>query len=161
MKTILEIAKELGVTKQAVYKRFKGKLYAEVFPFVHTKDNTTYIEEQGEAIIKQDFLKNDDISNGAYTNPKPHIQSKKDVHTDIVMDTLISIFQSELEVKNKQLEAKDKQIEELTATIRIQAESINLANKSELAETIIDGNKLMEKNNPKKNIFKKIFSRGQ
>ena len=59
------------------------------------------------------------------------------------------------------LDIKNKQIEELTATIKNLSESINAANKNELAETIIDGNiKLIEENKPKKRggIFK-IFSR--
>ena len=138
MKTILQIAKELGVSKQAVYKRFKGKLHTEIFPYVEMKDGTTYISEQGESIIKTDFLKDGDISDGVHT----------DTHTDYIqdtaMDTLISMLQKELEVKNKQ-------IEELSATIRIQADSINTLNKNELAETIIDSQqKLITAEKPKK-----------
>ena len=142
MKTILQIAKDLGVSKQAVYKRFKGKLHTAVSPYVHTKDGTTYISEQGIEIIKQDFLKSSTYI-GAHTEytqePLPeHIQDiAKDTATDTGIHTLIQMLQRELEIKNRQ-------IEELMATIRIQAESINAIHKNELAETIIDGQPKLE-----------------
>jgi len=94
---------------------------------VHIENGVTYISEQGQSIIKMDFLKDSD------TSTETHTERIQDTRTD----TLILMLQKELEVKNKQ-------IEELTATIRIQAESINAANKNELAETIIDGGKLIE-----------------
>ena len=55
MKTIREIAEEIGASKQAVYKRYKGKLYKVVLPYARIVDGTIYILEQGENIIKQDF----------------------------------------------------------------------------------------------------------
>ena len=71
-KTIKQIADEIGVTKQAVYKRFKGKLNAACAPYAHTVDGILYLDEAGEQIIKDDFgnayCSNRDIlerSNGA------------------------------------------------------------------------------------------------
>ena len=148
MKTILQIAKEIGVSKQAVYKRYKGKLHKEVYPYVYTESGVTYIDEQGENIIKRDF------SNGIISN-KGHTYAYTDHIQDTPVNILISILQAELEIKNKQ-------IEELTATIRIQAESINASNKNELAETIIDVNKKFIKEEKSKNkfgIFKRLFSK--
>ena len=54
-KTIKQIADEIGVTKQAVYKRFKGKLNAVCAPYAHTENGILFFEEQGEQIIKKDF----------------------------------------------------------------------------------------------------------
>ena len=54
-KTIKQISDEIGVTKQTVYKRFKGKLYAACAPYAHTVDGILYIDEVGEQIIKDDF----------------------------------------------------------------------------------------------------------
>lgn len=62
-KTIKEIAAEIGVSKQAVYKRYKGKLSAACAPYAYTKYGVVYLDEQGETIIKQDFAK----TNGAHT----------------------------------------------------------------------------------------------
>ena len=150
MKTIKQIANEIGVSKQAVYKRFKGKLYAEVSPYVHTKDGTTYIEDTGEIIIKENFAKSSSISD---IDTDVDTEHKQDTQADTVISTLISMLQKELDEKNKQLDVKDRQIEELTATIRLQAESINADRKNELAETIIDGGKLLEEPKPKKGGF--------
>lgn len=54
-KTIKQIADEIGVTKQAVYKRFKGKLNTACAPYSHTEDGILYLDEPGEQIIKNDF----------------------------------------------------------------------------------------------------------
>ncbi|MDR1755151.1 MAG: TetR/AcrR family transcriptional regulator [Eubacterium sp.] len=150
MKTILQIAKEIGVSKQAVYKRYKGKLYTEVCPYVHTERGTTYILEQGEEIIKADFLSGE---NGESVSVGAHTERIQDIHTEHIQDThtdtLIQMLKNELELKNKQ-------IEELTATIRIQAESINADRRNALAETmenIIDSGKLIEEEKPKRGFF--------
>lgn len=62
-KTIKEIAAEIGVSKQAVYKRYKGKLSAACAPYAYIEYGVVYLDEQGETIIKQDFAK----TNGAHT----------------------------------------------------------------------------------------------
>ena len=56
MKTIRQIADEIGVSKQTVYKRFKGKLQHVCAPYAHTINGVLYVEEKGEKLIKQDFL---------------------------------------------------------------------------------------------------------
>ena len=82
MKTIRQIAAEIGVSKQAVYKRYKGKLQTVCAPYAHTEQGAVsythldvykrqeqgalYLSEQAETLIKQDFLKAD-RSNGAHT----------------------------------------------------------------------------------------------
>lgn len=62
-KTIKEIAEEIGVSKQAVYKRYKGKLSTACAPYAYIEYGVVYLDEQGEMIIKQDFAK----TNGAHT----------------------------------------------------------------------------------------------
>ena len=59
MKTIRQIADEIGVSKQAVYKRYKGKLHTVCAPYAHTEQGVLYLSEQAETLIKQDFLKAD------------------------------------------------------------------------------------------------------
>ena len=154
MKTILQIAREIGVSKQAVYKRFKGKLHTDILPYIHMQDGTIYILEQGENIIKSDFLKDSEVSVGAHTGVDT--ERIQDIQTDTAVNTLIQMLQRELELKNKQ-------IEELTATIKIQAESINAAHHNELAETIIDGrqNEISKLSTDKKknSFFSRLFSK--
>ena len=62
-KTIKEIADEIGVSKQAVYKRYKGKLSTVCAPYTEIKYGVVYLSEQAENIIKEDFAK----SIGAHT----------------------------------------------------------------------------------------------
>lgn len=75
-KTLKKIADEIGVSKQAVYKRLKGKLKNVCAPYVYTEYNRTCLTEEGEAIIKKDFEENpcatplfDDFSNSAVMQP--------------------------------------------------------------------------------------------
>ena len=67
MKTIRQIADEIGVSKQAVYKRYKGKLYTVCAPYAHTEQGVLYLSEQAETLIKQDFLR-DGCPNGSHTD---------------------------------------------------------------------------------------------
>ena len=99
MKTIREIAEEISVSKQAVYKRYKGKLYKCMFPYVRNVSGTIYIMEQGEKIIKQDFLR-DSVSIGA--------------SEERVLNELVFMLKQELKFKNRQ-------IAELNSIIRTQA----------------------------------------
>lgn len=67
MKTIRQIADEIGVSKQAVYKRYKGKLHTVCAPYTHTEQGVLYLSEQAETLIKQDFLR-DGCPNGSHTD---------------------------------------------------------------------------------------------
>lgn len=115
MKTIRQIADEIGVSKQAVYKRFKGKLHTVCAPYAHTEQGVLYIEEQGETLIKQDFLR-EGRSNGAHTDThtehsigEPLEQSES--------DSIIAVLKSTIDTLQGQLAVKDKQIEELNARL--------------------------------------------
>ena len=112
MKTYLQIAEEIGVSKQAVYKRVKGKLYTEVHTYIHTKNGVTYISEQGEIIIKQDFL-NDSISIGA--------------HTERIQDTLSDIVGAHTEYtpSNSIYDEFLKNLQEENAFLRAQNKTLN------------------------------------
>lgn len=145
MKTIRQIADELGVSKQTVYKRYKGRLYTDVAPYAHTEQGVLYIEEQGEALIKQDFLKGD-CSNGAHTEhlvgaPLEHHETvekqgffKNDcsngahtyaytgAHTEHpfgapLEQSVLSVLQATIDTLQAQLVVKDKQIDELNTRL--------------------------------------------
>ena len=55
MKTIRQIADEIGVSKQAVYKRYKGKLHTVCAPYTHTEQGVLYLSEQAETLINKIF----------------------------------------------------------------------------------------------------------
>lgn len=115
MKTIRQIADEIGVSKQAVYKRFKGKLHTVCAPYAHTEQGVLYIEEQGENLIKQDFLQ-DNCSNGAHT----YAHTERSVGAPLEYtenDKIITVLQATIDTLQGQLAVKDKQIEELNARL--------------------------------------------
>ena len=115
MKTIRQIADELGVSKQAVYKRFKGKLYTVCAPYAHTEQGVLYLDEQGEILIKQDFLQ-DDRSIGAHTDTHMERSNGAALEQGQQAD-LIAVLQATIDTLQGQLEVKDRQIEQLTSAL--------------------------------------------
>ncbi|MCL2311906.1 MAG: HTH domain-containing protein [Firmicutes bacterium] len=185
MKTIAQIAKELGVSRQAVYKKIKKEpLLTSLQGLTVLVNNKLTVDTDGEAIIKIEFDKNvstvinDNTVNmlTMSTEKINKVSTKVDniddelpqsLHEQIKLlnsqidlkDTLIQVLQNELKYKNEQ-------IQELTSTIRIQAESINAVHKNELAETIIDGQQAIMPEISKKtdqekkqSLFKRLFKR--
>ena len=127
MKTIRQIADEIGVSKQAVYKRYKGKLHTVCAPYTHTEQGVLYLSEQAETLIKQDFLK-DDRSNGAHTDTHTErsIGAHTDTHTERSIGAVpeqsqeagvVAVLQATIDTLQGQLEVKDRQIEELNARL--------------------------------------------
>jgi hypothetical protein len=156
MKTVAEIAAEIGVSKQAIFYRIRKPPLSNALRSLTTKtSNCLTINNDGVTLIKQAFEIEIVKENVKRTSKE---SSNKNTSFD---GELIEILKENITVLQEQLKIKDKQIEELTATVKIQAESINAVSKNELAETIIDGNKKLIEENKIKNrggIFK-IFSR--
>ena len=111
MKTIRQIADEIGVSKQAVYKRYKGKLYTVCAPYAHTEQGVLYLSEQAETLIKQDFLQND-CSNGAHTERSIGAVQEQSQEAGVV-----AVLQATIDTLQGQLEVKDRQIEQQAQTI--------------------------------------------
>lgn len=101
MKTIKQIADELGVSKQKVY-RFIVRNHITASNEV--KQSKLY-DESAEMLIKQGFLED-----------KLHQKSHHEVHqnhiNDTVSEAVIELLRKELEQKNEQLQEKDRQIRE-------------------------------------------------
>ena len=114
-KTIKQIADEIGVSKQTVYKRYKGKLYTVCAPYAHTEQGVLYIEEQGETLIKQDFLQKE-CSIGAHTYAHPE-RSNGAVLEQSENAGVVAVLQTTIDTLQGQLAIKDKQIEELNARL--------------------------------------------
>lgn len=155
-KTIKQIADEIGVTKQAVYKRFKGKLNTVCAPYAHTEDGILYLDEPGEQIIKNDFANtyhsNLDIlecSNGAPIGV-PRNDSLKDEYIDEIefLHRQIDRLQDELEKEREHNREKDRQLlDTLTKLAETQA-ALAVGQSAEkqkaLAEMLIEGQQMMD-----------------
>lgn len=168
MKTIRQIANEIGVSKQAVQKRLKTEpLCSSIQPYMSTKDGTQYIDVGGENLIKSAY---------AQAIRQPTADNVPDNHAEVggngyselygVLLETVSALRQQLEVKDEQIKNKDEQILKLTDINKNLSESINAERRNELAETmghIIDGGNLIESNGKptsKKSFFRRFFTKG-
>ena len=115
MKTIKQIADELGVSKDKI-KYQVGKLPAEM---VVKSEGIAYITDNGIAIIKGLVM-------GKSTGELP---SNKDERIITLLKENIKILQAQLEIKDRQFEVKDEQIKELNARL---AEAHSIINNEQL-----------------------------
>ena len=127
MKTIRQIADEIGVSKQAVYKRYKGKLHTVCAPYTHTEQGVLYLSEQAETLIKQDFLQND-CSNGAHTE-----RSIGAVPEQSQEAGMVAVLQATIDTLQGQLEVKDRQIEQQAQTITRLTDALAAAQQTAVA----------------------------
>ena len=133
MKTIKQIADEIGVSKQAVNEKI-AKL--ELTSTLRKIGNRFTIDEEQEALIKQAFKEKS-------TSEKSNGLAKKSTNVlgeigDIVkvLQEQLGVKDEQLKVKDEQLAEKDRQIKDLTDTVKSQAQSINADRHNELAGTL-------------------------
>ena len=130
-KTIKQIADELGISKQKVYRYVVKNHINEVHQEVHQKNDVKYYDEVAEALIKQGFQTSEvhqevhqenasstskSTSNDAQTTSFDVVMKQNENLIAMLMaereksETLIESLRNELETKNKQIDEKDKQI---------------------------------------------------
>lgn len=102
MKTIKQIADELKIDKQRVYRYIRKHRISEA----HHEHDTKYYDEAAETLIIKHFSENS-VSSEAHHD---HITSSQ-------FDTVISMLQRELDVKNKQIEELTAALEHTTASL--------------------------------------------
>jgi len=113
MKTIKQIADEIGVSKQSVYKRYKGKLYSVCAPYTHTEHGVLYLETKAEDILKKDFKKSN-TSNMEDTECSIGVSNVEPIE-----DEIISVLKKTIDTLQNQLDTKDSQIDKLTEALII------------------------------------------
>lgn len=148
MKTIKQIADEMGVSKQAVQKRIaREPLCTSIQPYISTNAGTKYIEDTGITLIK-----------AAFSAAGPTTQSIP-VHTDKkeTMDILVSMLQKELDRKDSQLAAKDRQITDLSAQLAATTDALLAAQKTIDNEQLLHARTM--KQLPAPSLWSRIFSR--
>ena len=106
MKTIKQIADDMGVTKQAVFKKIDNLGLRDK---LMKNGNQFTVDEETEALIKQ----------GSSENNRKQV----DDNDSSTVNALIDMLQRELDSKNKT-------IAELTETIKKQGEALEQANKA-------------------------------
>ncbi len=125
MRTIKQIADELGVSKTAIRNYMDNDFRAK-----HTaKDDkgVITITPEGCKVIAKI------IGKQVETNRKEFVESEMCTIPRSVLETL----QDQLHQKDEQIRAKDLQIADLTAAVKSQAQSINADRHNELAGTML------------------------
>ena len=117
-KTIKQIADELGVPKQRVYRYIKSNHINET----HQENGVMYYDDVAETAIKQAFSQNNTTSKEAHKAHQNHIN-----------DTVIDVLKNQLEVKDKQIEQLQRTVEQLTAALTA-AQALNAADKQQLLQ---------------------------
>ena len=122
MKTIRQIADEIGVSKQAVFKKIKREpLSTSLQGLTATVDGRLMVEVDGEKLIKQAFSEiasstTDNQLTGAVVGLVDAPSTKKEEKTAEV-DGVISVLQATIDTLQGQLEVKDRQIDQQAQTI--------------------------------------------
>lgn len=145
-KTIKEIAEEIGVSKQAVFKKIKQEpLSTEIEKFISTVDGKKLVSVDGVNLIKQAFHRkqkkvdvNFDVKDGGkrfavddnaenIVDGIPSANQEQENTLAAAFQTAINALTSQLEEKDRQLAEKDKQLERQTKTIEELATSLAVA----------------------------------
>ena len=97
MKTIKQIADELGVSKTAVRKKIEN---LGLQSGLQKNGNQFAITEEQENLIKSAFLGKEDVK--TETKSQTETETKSQTETETV-SALVSMLQRELEIKNEQI----------------------------------------------------------
>lgn len=116
-KTFLELAKEIGVSKQAVYRCFK-RLPSEAHQEAHQKNGVTYLSDVLQTRIKSEF-------NTVSASSEVHQTASDNASFDVVIATL-----------KEQLAVKDRQIELLQQALAQEQENVKLAQQLHGADKV-------------------------
>ena len=173
MKTIKQIADEIGVTKQAVHQKRKSKeLSTALQSFTSTIDGVVYISVDGENLIKSTFLKPDrkrvDVNepSTAYAPFTPSVDGQGELY---------STLRAELAAKNKLIDEQQQTIKKLADALATSqqttqaAQVLHASEKRQLAASdsellVTDSSSPSETTSPQPRawgLFSRIFGRKQ
>lgn len=142
-KTIKEIAEEIGVSKQAVFKKINQvPLSTEIEKFISTVNGKKLVSVDGENLIKQAFQRKQKTANvnvdakddgkmftvggnaGNTVDGIPYASQERENTLVATFQTAIDALTSQLEAKDQQLAAKDRQLEEKDKQLERQTKTI-------------------------------------
>lgn len=177
-KTITQLAKEIGVTKQAIwYKTKSKKLAPSLKGHIKAIGNTFYIDETGEKIIKDTF----DLLIISQGNNKGTVKENQQTSNDLTQKSVkenktqmdVNVNNQMIDILNQQISMLNQQNKELHEELKSQRQYIcemadKLAEIANNAQKLHAGDILMPKLNnpdeqkhltPKRHIFSFLFKR--
>ena len=111
MKTVRQIADELGVSKTAVSKQIAN---LGLRSSLRKNGNQFAIDEQQEVLIKQAFLEKTKTENANQSQTKTQTENHEVGDLVCVLQATIDTLQGQLEVKDRQIEQQAQTITRLT-----------------------------------------------
>ena len=111
MKTIRQIADEIGVSKTAVSKQIAN---LGLRSGLRKNGNQFAIDERQEALIKQAFLEKSQTENANQSQTKTQTENHEVGDLVCVLQATIDTLQGQLEVKDRQIEQQAQTITRLT-----------------------------------------------
>lgn len=149
-KTIKQIADEIGLDKQKVYRFIKKNHINKA----HQKSGVMYYDEAVESLIKSHFSK-------ITASNEAHQTTSNDAVIDVLMKQSETL-KNELEIKNKQIDELNKRLEENQRLLDQQQQLHAMAeNKLKLLEQSINNDPVPEEvsKESKKSFFARLFGR--
>jgi len=114
LKTIKEIADEIGVSKQAVWQKIKKESSIDLRQFTSRKGNTVYVDVDGQKVIMAAFLtktstKNRQHEDYVYDNANEPVDGGSEAKEEIrFLRNLVSELQSEKKDLHKLLDQQQR-----------------------------------------------------
>lgn len=109
VKTIKQLADEIGVSKQAVWQRMKREpLSTSLRQLTTTKGKAVYVKAEGESLIKQAFQDAPSIKPSSVDDKQPSTLDAE----------LVAILRDELRLKNDQIKSQSRQLEQAHQSIQ-------------------------------------------
>lgn len=132
MKTIKQLADEIGVSKQAVQQRLnKPPLVDTAKPLLVMLAGTWRVPAEAETLILSAF--SDAPTSKPTSKSATLADNVVDKEPTSVVGELVSMLQQELHEKNTQISGQQATIDQLTSTVQEQARQIDTLTKSVLA----------------------------
>lgn len=141
MKSIPQIAREIGVTPQAVYKKVNNQLSTSLKPFLHKSEKGKIsISIEGESLIKESFNK---TSTSDVNSDSSDSQSQDNQMTS----EFILFLQQQIKVKDEQIQEMLKQNQNMQVLLKQEQERTLLITELEDEEpkNITFWNKMFKK----------------
>ena len=112
-KTIKQIADDLGVDKQKVYRFIQKNHIKEVHHEAHQKNGVKYYDEAAQMLIKQgvsDKVTSNEVHHEVHQN---HIKSTSNEAAFEALLKQIDVLQEQIKIKDEEIKVKNQQIEQL------------------------------------------------
>lgn len=165
MKTIRQIADEIGVSKTAVNKQIAN---LGLRSGLRKNGNQFAIDEQQEALIKQAFSEKSQTEIENQTQTKSQTKSQTENHE---VSDLVCVLQATIDTLQGQLEVKDRQIEQQAQTITRLTDALAAAQQTAVAAQALhagtiqqqlvagEGEELQQKREtvPRRSWWKRLF----